>query len=185
MRVGPNYALENGRADRRRAAQRDRWALLFEPSVSAIMRKIGICFALPALLAGCAAGTVKELKSAPGNSIHIEINQNCQRVYKNVLEKMQQCLGEGWGGAFAQYHVRHAIFSELQEANISWIMSNLDYQNHYLHVDLKGLQYDKTKLDAFVYFSGARQILVNVQAWATDANSTCDGKLPQPIVEEK
>jgi len=114
------------------------------------MKMIAISFTAVALLTGCAAGTVKDLKSDPANSISVEINQNYQRVYKNLLEKMQVCMGEGWVGAFAQNHIRHAMFNELQEAYISYVMSNLGYQNHYLHVDIKGYELDKTKLEAFV-----------------------------------
>lgn len=149
------------------------------------MQMTCISLILVSLLSGCAAGTVNELRSDPANSIKLEINQNYQRVYKNLLEKMQECMGEGWVGVFAQNHIRHAMFNELQEANISYVMSNLGYQNHYLHVDIKGSGRDNTKMDAFVHFSTWRSVLSRVEVWATDAKATCDVAPPQPVGLEK
>lgn len=94
-------------------------------------------------------------------------------------------MGEGWAGAFAQFHIRHAVFNELREANISFVMSNLGYQNHYLHVDIRGLDDATTKLDAFVYFSTWRPTLARVQSWATDADAQCDVKPPQSETGKK
>ena len=138
------------------------------------MKIILTCLALPIFLIGCAAGTVNELRSDPANSIHVEIKQNYQRVYKNLLEKMRECMGEGWAGAFAQFHIRHAMYNELREANISFVMSNLGQQNHYLQVDIRGLEDEKTKLDAFIYFPTWKSTLAKVQPWATDEKAKCD-----------
>jgi len=149
------------------------------------MKIVVINIAVVALLTGCAAGTVKDLKSDPANSIRVQIDQNYQRVYKNLLERMQECMGEGWVGVFAQNHIRHAMYSELQEANISFVMSNLGYQNHYLHVDIKALEQEKTKLEAFVYFSTWRSALGRIEAWARDTNATCNVAPLQSMVPEK
>lgn len=140
---------------------------------------IAICFPLVALLTGCAAGTAEALRADPSNSIHVELDLNYQRVYKNLLGKMQECMEKHWAGVTAQYRIDHAIYTERQEANLSFVMSNLGYQNHYLQVDIKGLDHDRTKVDAFVYFSTWRGTLARVQAWAADVNSKCDVASPQ------
>jgi len=127
-----------------------------------------------ALLAGCAAGNVSEIRADPANAVRLDLDQNYQRVYKNVLDKMHECIGESWAGVFAQVRIRHALYSDLQEGNIGYVMDNLGVANHYLQVDIKGLPNNKTRLDAYVHFATWKPHLDRVKAWAVDGQAPCD-----------
>lgn len=142
------------------------------------MKAIVASLTLAALLAGCAAGNVSEIRTDPANAVRIEIDQNYQRVYKNVLDKMHECIGESWAGMFAQVRIRHALYSDLQEGNIGYVMDNLGVANHYLQVDIKGLPNNRTRLEAFVHFSTWKAHLERVQAWAIDGRAPCEATHP-------
>jgi len=128
------------------------------------------------LLAGCAAGSVKELQSNPAKTINLELNKNYQQVYKNVLVKMQECMGEGWAGVFAQTQIKHVMYNDLQEANISYMMTNLGRNLYYLQVDIKGLSPKTTNISASVYYPTWKPSLNSVVAWAHDGNAPCIDK---------
>lgn len=134
--------------------------------------------ALALVLAGCAAGNVSEIRADPANAIRMELDQNYQRVYKNVLDKMHECIGESWAGLFAQVRIRHALYSDLQEGNIGYVMDNLGQANHYLQVDIKGLPGNKTQLAAYVYFPTWRPQLDRVRAWAMNGQAPCEAPRP-------
>ena len=143
-----------------------------------MLRKVAL--ALLPFLFGCAATSVKEMKSDPANAVHTTIEQNYQRVYKNLLGRMQECMSEGPVGMFAQYHVRHVLLPELREATISYAMSNMGTQNYYLHVDISGVSENQTKLDTYIFFSTWRHVLPKIQAWATNPDAPCDVQAPPP-----
>lgn len=138
------------------------------------MKTIVASLTLATLLTGCAAGNVSEIRADPANSVRVEIDQNYQRVYKNVLDKMHECIGESSAGMFAQVRIRHALYSDLQEGNIGYVMDNLGVANHYLQVDIKGLPNNRTRLEAFVHFSTWKPHLERVTAWAIDGRAPCE-----------
>lgn len=140
------------------------------------MKTLPSCLGLVFFLSGCAAGTVRDLKADPANAIHVEINLNYQRAYNNLVEKLRECIGEGGGGGYAEMRIRHAVLSELREANVSFVMLHLGYTHHYLLVEMKGLDEARTQLDAFVHFGTWRPVLGRIQRWATDPNAPCDVK---------
>jgi hypothetical protein len=126
-----------------------------------------------AILCGCAAQTVKEVRSNPAAELHMTVDQNYQRVYKQLLEKMQECYKEGTVGAFAQMHIRTSLYNELREANISYMMTNLGSQNHYLQVDIKGMG-ESTNLDAYVFFKTWSNRIPQIREWAINSDASCD-----------
>lgn len=118
-------------------------------------------------LGGCASATVKELQANPAGRITLTTSRNYQAVYKDILIGMRECMGEGWAGAFAATHIRPALYSDLREGSISFVMSNMGVQNHYLHVDVKGIAEDRTSVDAVVEFATWKPQLERVKGWAT------------------
>jgi len=54
---------------------------------------------LATLITGCAASNIQDIKQDAGDTSQILVHDNYQKVYKNILENMQECLGEGWAGA--------------------------------------------------------------------------------------
>ena len=125
------------------------------------------------LLTGCAAGNVKQIQTEPANALHVEIDQNYQRLYKNLLRKMDECAGEGQVGLFAQLHIKQTILSDLKEASISYMMTNLGTQSYYLHVDIFGIGEDRSTLDAYVAYSTWKGWLPRVERWARQPDSPC------------
>ncbi len=107
------------------------------------------------------------------NALHVQIDQNYQRLYKNLLRKMDECAGEGQVGLFAQLHIKQTILSDLKEASISYMMTNLGTQSYYLHVDIHGIGEDRSKLDAYVAYSTWKDWLPRVERWARQPDATC------------
>ena len=134
---------------------------------------------LAGLLAGCAAGNVKQIQTEPANALHVEIDQNYQRLYKNLLRKMDECAGEGQVGLFAQLHIKQTILSDLKEASISYMMTNVGTQSYYLHVDIFGVGEDRSKFDAYVAYSTWKSWLPRVERWARNPAATCADE-PEP-----
>ena len=131
---------------------------------------ISICV----FLTSCAASNVKELKENPSKTIEFTIEENYQRVYKNLLEKMNECMGEGWAGVFASTHIKHELYNELKEGNITFLMSNAGSQSYYMHIDVASIADKKTRINAYVYYSTWEKNLPLVKQWAFDGNSSCD-----------
>lgn len=126
------------------------------------------------LLSGCAAGTVKELQSHPAAILDENIDLNYQRVYKNVLDKMRECIGEGWAGAFAQYHIQNELLSDLKESHIGFMMSNAGMQSHYLQVDIFGLNENKSNMKVMVAIETWKPYLSKIDNWAKNKDATCN-----------
>ena len=137
------------------------------------MNRVIAYLLLPGVLAGCAAGNVKQIQTEPANALHVQIDQNYQRLYKNLLRKMDECAGEGQVGLFAQLHIKQTILSDLKEASISYMMTNLGTQSYYLHVDIHGIGEDRSKLDAYVAYSTWKDWLPRVERWARQPDATC------------
>jgi len=136
------------------------------------MKIVGVFFVC-IMLSACAPNSVNSLKENSAASISLDINLNYQRVYKDVLDKMYECKGEGWAGAFAQFHIRHELDSEKGEAFITYVMSNAGDQNHYLRINIKQIDNEKTHLDAYVYFSTWQKSLEKIKGWATEQLKDC------------
>lgn len=137
------------------------------------MKKI-IVILISSLLASCAASNVKELRENSSKVIEFSVEENYQRVYKNVLDKMHECLGEGWAGVFASYHIKSELYSELKEGEITFLMSNAGIQSYYLHADIFGISEEQTKVDAYAYYSTWEKSLPLIKQWASDGDSSCD-----------
>jgi hypothetical protein len=117
---------------------------------------------------------VKELRESSSKRIEFKVEENYQRVYKNLLDKMHECIGEGWAGVFASYHIKNELYSELEEGEITFLMSNAGMQNYYMHMDVASISAEQTKVDAFVYYSTWAKNLPLIKQWASDSNSSCD-----------
>ena len=101
------------------------------------------------------------------------VDQNYQRVYRNLLTKFRDCMGEGWAGAFASFHVVEGLYPDLGEAEISHMMTNAGTKNYYMHVEIKEVTADKTSVKAYVQLSTWKRQLEKVRPWATDPAATC------------
>lgn len=126
------------------------------------------------LLASCATSNVKELKRYSGNSVEFTVEENYQRVYKNLLDKIHECKGEAWAGESASYRIRDELFTELKEGHITFIMSNAGSQSYYIHIDIISIADKKTKAKAYVYYSTQKDYLPLIKQWAFDGNSGCE-----------
>jgi hypothetical protein len=139
------------------------------------LTKMIACLLLAYFMTGCAARSLNDLRTKPSKSLHVEVDQNYQRLYKNLLEKMNECMTGGNISLTARFDIRHSVLSELREAQVGYYMTNYGTESYWLLVDLKGIDKDKTKLDAYVAVSTWESRLKEVEAWATDPSSTCDG----------
>lgn len=137
---------------------------------------IALVAAIAVLLTGCAPGSARELKAQPGYESHAEVDVPYQRAYKNSLEKVRECIGEGAVGLFASHQIKSDIFTDLQEARISYVMLNLGQQNYYMQIDFKGLGANKTRIDAYGHSAGWRGLMDRVKVWAVDEGAPCDDK---------
>ena len=137
------------------------------------MKKI-IIISIFAFLTPCAASNVKELKDNPSKTIAFTVEENYQRVYKNILDKMHECMGEGWAGAFASTHIKHELYNDLKEGNITFLMSNAGSQSYYMHIDVASIEDKKTRINTYVYYSTWEKNLPLVEQWARDGKSSCD-----------
>ena len=126
------------------------------------------------LLASCATSNVKELKRYSGNSVEFTVEENYQRVYKNLLDKLHECKGEVWAGESASYRIRDELFTELKEGHITFIMSNAGSQSYYIHIDFTSIADEKTKAKAYVFYSTRKDYLPLIKQWAFDGNSGCE-----------
>lgn len=122
-------------------------------------------------LCGCAATSIREIKSSPAATTSFETNINYQRLYKNLVTKFSECMGEGYVGGFATTHIKHALYSDLKEATISYTMDNLG-QNIYYHADIIGTE-KGSKVIAYVSLNTWKRTLDNTKNWATDADAPC------------
>lgn len=126
------------------------------------------------LLASCATSNVKELKRYSGNSVEFTVEENYQRVYKNLLDKLHECKGEAWTDVSASYHIRNELFNERKEGHITFIMSNAGIHSYYMHIDFTSIADKKTKAKAYVYYSTWEDYLPLIKQWALDGNSGCE-----------
>ena len=131
---------------------------------------ISICV----LLASCAASNVKGLRENYSKKIEFTVEENYQRVYKNLLDKVHECMGEGWAGVFASFHIKNELYNELKEGEITFLMSNAGMQSYYMHIDVTSISEKRTKVDAYVYYSTWEKELPLIRQWAFDDNSSCD-----------
>ena len=83
-------------------------------------------------------------------------------------------MGEGNAGPFDSQHIQTAIYSDLKEAEITYILSTMGYRSHFLHVNFKGLENDKTQLDAYVYFPTWKPFLSKIKRWAEKPEAACE-----------
>lgn len=135
--------------------------------------------ALAATLTGCAASSPKTLKADPARKVSVQIDQNYQRVFKNVLDKFQECVGEGRIGVFADMHIKNVMLSDLKEAEISVMMTNLG-NYYYYHADIKEIAPGKTQFDAAIIYQTWSRWLDRSVAWAQNGDADCDGVIKKP-----
>jgi len=139
-----------------------------------------IIIAIFLFLMSCAASNIKELKEHYSKKIEFTVDNNYQRVYKNILDKMHECKGEGWAGVFASYHIQHELYNDLKEGYITFLMSNAGSQSYYMHIDVASISDEQTNVNAYVYYSTWEKNLPLVKQWAFYGNSGCDiGELHQ------
>jgi hypothetical protein len=109
----------------------------------------------------------------------ITLQQGYQTTYKNVVGKMRECIGEGWAGAFAQYHIQGDLYSDLKKGEISYTMSNAGVQSYYMQIDIKDAESNQTQLDAYVSLSAWKKYFDDVQRWAIDESAPCSMPVPR------
>jgi len=131
---------------------------------------IVICFVLTA----CAASNVRDLRDNSSAQMEFKVEENYQRVYKNLLDKMHECVGEGWAGVFASYHINSELYNELGEGEISFMMSNAGMQSYYMQMDVASLSEAQAKVNAYVYYSTWEKNLPLIKQWAVNGDSSCD-----------
>ncbi|HTJ95932.1 MAG TPA: hypothetical protein VL381_00550 [Rhodocyclaceae bacterium] len=144
-----------------------------------MVMKVAPSCALAALLAlgGCAAASVKDLKADPAATIQFDSQLNYQRLYKNLLAKFNECVGSSTF-ILSNARVEHALYSDLHEADISYVMDNMNH-NVYYHADIVGNK-ETSHVTAYIYFGAWKRVLDKTQAWAEDETSTCNGSAETP-----
>lgn len=124
-------------------------------------------------LTGCAATDTKTLKAKPSKQVTATINENYQRVYKNILDKMTECQGEGMVGIASSMQVKHTMLPDLKEAQISYTMSNLGSTSYFYHAELRGTEDGKTRITAYSGLSTWDKLVDRSLVWARDPNASC------------
>jgi hypothetical protein len=136
------------------------------------MRNVLISVVLVALT-GCAATDTKTLKASPSKQVTVTINENYQRVYKNILDKMTECQGEGIVGLLSSMQVKHTMLPDLKEAEISYTMSNLGSTSYFYHAELRGTEDGKTRITVYSGLSTWNKLIDRSLVWARDPNASC------------
>lgn len=121
------------------------------------------------MLGGCAAESIKDLKESPHRSEKIVIEQNYQRTYKNLLDKVGECFSDGFGGMF----VRHVLLSDLRTASISYVHGTPVGNKYFIHIEITAIDNDRSSVDAYVYFQAMEKYLRRIPEWAIDPSAEC------------
>jgi hypothetical protein len=137
------------------------------------MQKL-ILFITCFFVASYASGSIKEKKKNSASSVEITVEENYQRVYKKLLEKMHECKSEAWAGESASYRVKNDLRDDRKEGNITFIMSNAGSQVYYIHIKIVSIADTKTKAKAYVYYSTEEDYLPLISQWVFDDNSGCN-----------
>lgn len=126
------------------------------------------------MLQGCVS-TTANLKADPGAKMEFTTDQPYQLVYKNLLTKMRDCLGEGQiGMSFATMIIRNELYPDLGTAEVSQVMENAGVTNYYMHFDIVKLEAKKTSVTGYTQYSiNGQKFLGRAKQWAIDSNSTC------------
>jgi hypothetical protein len=125
-------------------------------------------------LASCTTSSVKESKKLSASSVEFTVEENYQRVYKNLLDKTHECKGEVWAGESASYRIRDELFTELKEGHITFIVYNSGSQSYYIHTDITLIADNKTKAKVYIYKNTRKEYLPLIKQWALDGNSSCE-----------
>jgi hypothetical protein len=123
--------------------------------------------------AGCTSLTVKELKDKPAASDSVIVPVNYQKLYRDLLGKMQECFQEGTAGVFSRMDLDHALYSDLGEAQITYLMTSAGIKNYLLHVDIAAKGQHAARLDTFVSLYTWKPLMEQVQRWAVDPLASC------------
>jgi hypothetical protein len=125
-------------------------------------------------LASCTTDNVKEPKKLSATSVEFTIEENYQRVYKNIFDKLHECKGEVWAGESSSYRIRDELFTDLKEGHITFIVYNNGSQSYYIHTDLTLINDNKTKAKSYIYNYTQKDYLPLIKQWARDGNSGCE-----------
>lgn len=125
-------------------------------------------------LAPCALGEIKAQKKNSANSIEFNVEENYQRVYKNLLEKMHECKGEAWVGESTRYRIKNELYDEHKKGQITFFVFNAGKQIYYIHIKIDAIGDNKTKAKAYVYYSTQEDYLPLISQWTLGGNSGCE-----------
>ena len=137
------------------------------------MQKL-ILFITCFFVASYASGSIKEQKKKSASSVEFTVEENYQRVYKKLLEKLHECKGEAWAGELVSHRIKNDLRDERKEGYITFIMSNAGSQVYYIHIKIVSITDDKTKAKAYVYYSTKEDYLPLISQWTVAGNSGCE-----------
>lgn len=126
------------------------------------------------LLASCAASNVKESKKRSSGSVEFTVEENYQRVYGNLLDKMHECKGKVWPGESASYRIKNELIDETKEGYITFIFYNAGSQRYYMHTAITQISNSKTKAKAYIYNYTRKDYHPLIKRWAFDGDTDCE-----------
>lgn len=121
---------------------------------------------LIALLAGCAAQSVDEIKAKPSRTHRFAMERNYEEVYRNIAQTARAC----WAGGFltspqASRIVDTDLYSESGKGEVTIWMSNLG-PSIYLHALVERRAASATDVTVYTYYATWNSMADKVESWA-------------------
>lgn len=123
-------------------------------------------------ISGCASYSIFQLYSAPA-SAHKEINKNYQIAYKSIVDRLQQCLDQGYVKGFVEPRIRHKLYSGSKQATVTVLNTNFWSEHYLVHIDLHGTDENKTQLHVYAAYPDWGGKAKAVEGWVFDPKAPC------------
>lgn len=136
------------------------------------MKALYLLPTLGIIVSGCASYSIWELRSAP-SSAHREIDKNYRHAYKSIVDKLQQCLNEGYVKGFVEPRIRHAVYSGIKSASVTVSNTNLGREHYLIHIGLTGIDEKRTQLHVYAAYPDWGGKAKAVEGWVSDPNAPC------------
>ena len=120
-------------------------------------------------LSGCSS--LNDVRNSD-NQYTFDVNDNYQKVYRNIQEISKQC----WEGTAitADYVVDTQLYSELGTAEVAWKLVGIAMPVYYLDIEIKRVSSNKSHVvvhRASYVHAYSEQV---VKQWAKGEMNTCD-----------
>lgn len=129
------------------------------------------CAAL--LLAGCAGGSIGDVKSNAATKFEFDAKGNYQQVYKDISQTARACWAGGYISPYgASRNVQADLFPDLKHGEVTWWQSNVG-QSYYATATIEPADTGDAHVTVWNYYHSWDNIGPRVQRWAT-GDTACD-----------